>query len=225
MSLYGKEFGNPSGYKINFTKQNDYHNHHFGGEDWDMPECKICKKKMHQIILLDLNDERLSPLRGKDRESIPLFSCLNCSLLWEDQFFELDFKNKKASIYKQKQYEFEKADDEDIILSPLPEVPIYLEKFDRKDYPTTEQMYDDIFEDLGTSYLGRVLGKPVLAQNKLNNSCDKCKQDMFFVSLITGENEIKELERYDLDFYFGDIILYFSICLTCNILKVEPQTI
>ncbi|TWK21517.1 hypothetical protein CHCC20375_4279 [Bacillus licheniformis] len=45
---------------------------------------------------------------------------------------------------------------------------------------------------------------------------------MTFVALITGENDFDE--KYG-DLFFGEVILYFSLCPACHILKVEAQSI
>ncbi|MEH7514746.1 hypothetical protein V7146_18685 [Gottfriedia acidiceleris] len=180
---------------------------------------------MHQLISLDLKDERLSKFHGNQREELPLFSCLNCSMQWDEQFFKIDFISKSASIIQQKQEKEEQLDEEVRIAVPIPILPITLKEFKKKDYPTSEESYDDIFSDLGVEYLGRVLGKPVLAQDELNKKCCNCHEDMSFIALITGEIFMEDLEEKNIDLFFGELILYFSFCTKCEIIKVESQSI
>lgn len=223
--FYGKSYKDTVGYKIIFNNKIDKHQHFLGGENWELPECPICKQSMHQLISLDLNDNRLGEFQENHREELPLFSCLNCSMQWDDQYFKIDFVSKSASIIQQKQEHKEQIDVDHRIAVPIPILPFTLKEFKEKDYPTSEGMYDDIFSDFGVEYLGRVLGKPVLAQEELNNTCCSCKEEMAFIALISGENFIDYLEEKNIDLFFGELILYFSFCLHCEILKVESQSI
>ncbi|MBU8684043.1 hypothetical protein [Bacillus haynesii] len=220
--FYGKSFSRPIGYKIMFEESPRDDHHHVGGDEWNLPNCRLCETPMHQLVCLDLKDDRLSELRGEHCEELVLFSCLNCSMLWEEQFFKLDFQNRSAAVIKQEQEEFEKADDEDQIPAPLRHVPVSLVEMEAEDYPTSEERYDEIFTALGTAYFGRVFGKPLLAEDELDLTCCECGQDMTFVALITGENDFDE--KYG-DLFFGEVILYFSLCPACHILKVEAQSI
>lgn len=220
--FYGKSFSRPIGYKIMFEESPRDDHHHVGGDDWTLPNCRVCETSMHQLVCLDLKDDRLRELRGEHCEELVLFSCLNCSMLWEKQFFKLDFQNQSAAVIKQEQEEFEKADDEDQITAPLPHVPVSLVEMEAVDYPTSEERYDELFTALGTAYFGRVFGKPLLAEDALDLTCCECGQDMMFVALITGDNDFDE--KYG-DLFFGEVILYFSLCPACHILKVEAQSI
>ncbi|MFD4706856.1 hypothetical protein ACFWM3_18580 [Gottfriedia sp. NPDC058432] len=223
--FYDKSYKDTVGYKIIFNNKSDKHHHVLGGENWNLPECPICKQSMHQLISLDLNDNRLNMFQGNRREELPLFSCLNCSMQWDDQYFKIDFMSKSASIIQQKQEHKEQIDVEQRIAVPIPTLQFTLNEFKEKDYPTSEETYDDIFSDFGVEYIGRVLGKPVLAQDELNNKCCSCHGDMPFIALISGENFIEYLKEKNIDLFFGELILYFSFCLRCEILKVESQSI
>lgn len=223
--FYGKSYKDTVGYKIVINNKRDKYHHFLGGDNWNLPECLLCKQSMHQIISLDLKDDRLSKFQGKQREELPLFSCLNCSMQWDDQFFKIDFISKSATIIQQKQEDKEQLDEEDRITVPIPFLPTILKEFKKKDYPTSDEKYDDIFSDLGVEYIGRVLGKPVLAQDELNNKCCNCHEDMSFIALISGENFMEVLEEKNIDLFFGELILYFSFCTTCEIVKVESQSI
>ncbi|MGG1115959.1 hypothetical protein CHCC20375_4280 [Bacillus licheniformis] len=92
--FYGKSFSRPIGYKIMFEESPRDDHHHVGGDEWNLPNCRLCETPMHQLVCLDLKDDRLSELRGEHCEELVLFSCLNCSMLWEEQFFKLDFQNR-----------------------------------------------------------------------------------------------------------------------------------
>lgn len=218
-----KNKGN-DGFKCELIQSRQKCNHYLGGEEWDLPECKVSKNTMHQMIHLDLNDERLKDLTLVNGDSIALFSCLNCSMIWEKQMFMLDFINRKAEILKQDQKEFEILDEEDKLSNPLPFIPIALTPLKKEELPTSEESVENIFENLGTNYIGRLLGEPVLAQEELDNVCNMCHNKMTFIGLISGANEF-EGSLTNLDLFFGEIILYFSICPDCNILMVEPQSI
>ncbi|MCY9671351.1 hypothetical protein ACQ4LK_19575 [Bacillus pumilus] len=213
-----------NGFKCVLKKRKQKFNHYLGGKEWDLPKCKVCKNTMHQLVHLDLNDERLEGLKIANGNSVVLFSCLNCSMFWERQTFVLDFANKNAEIMKQEQKEIEILDEEDKLSNPLPLIPIALTPLKNEELPTTEESIDNIFENLGTNYIGRILGEPVLAQEELDNVCDICHNNMTFLGLISGSNEF-EGSFNNLDLFFGEVILYFSLCTDCNILMVEPQSI
>ncbi|SDB82360.1 hypothetical protein [Shouchella lonarensis] len=221
--VYGSSFRKPPGYKIVFGEGEE--KHYFGGDSWDLPECPICRTCMHQIITLDLGDNRLTDLREVGGNEIALFSCLNCSMCWADQFFKIDFKNRRAIIIRQCQQDKEQMEEEYRMTTPLPCIPVSLVGLKKEEYPTSEEKNDNIFSELGTTYIGRVLGKPVLAQEALNNRCCECKKEMKFVALVTGENGIEEMEEREVDLFFGEFILYFSLCITCSVMKVESQSI
>lgn len=57
------------------------------GQHWNLPTCKLCGEKIHQIFCFDLKDDGLRELRGGNLGKLPLVSCLNCSMVWEQQIF------------------------------------------------------------------------------------------------------------------------------------------
>jgi hypothetical protein len=93
---YGKHWKGIKGYRV--IEGNDVYNHYFGGQDCDLPVCTLCGEKMHQIFCFDLKDERLSEIKAEGLNVLPLVSCLNCSMVWEPQYFQLSNGGKSIHV-------------------------------------------------------------------------------------------------------------------------------
>lgn len=87
MELYGEHWDGIKGYRVMEGK--DSYNHYFGGQDCELPLCKLCGEKMHQIFCFDLKDEKLAELKNDELIVLPFISCLNCAMVWEPQYFQL----------------------------------------------------------------------------------------------------------------------------------------
>ncbi|AIC93439.1 hypothetical protein [Shouchella lehensis] len=214
---------NPA-YKIVKNHPMNPSTHFFGGETWNLPKCKVCLASMHQIVTLDVTKFSEQNFDKKISE-LPLFSCLNCSLFWENQYFKLDFINQSASTIKQDQEDFEQQEEEDRILNPLPYISIELEEAHEKDNQIDDETINRLFFEFGTAYVGRVFGEPVIAQEPLQDCCLRCGGKFQFIAQITGDSDMEEMFQEDIDFFFGETMLYFSLCRRCDLLMVEPQSI
>lgn len=61
---YGEQLkGGIKGFRV--IEGNDEYNHSFGGQDCEIPVCKLCGKNMHQIFCFDLKDDRLAELKAE----------------------------------------------------------------------------------------------------------------------------------------------------------------
>ncbi|MHC2835946.1 hypothetical protein ACUXEY_004466 [Bacillus sp. F9_6S_D1_P_5] len=103
--LYGAHCNGLKGYRV--IEGKDSYNHYFGGEDCNLPVCKLCSEKMHQILCFDLKDDRLTELKSNELNILPFVSCLNCAMVWEPQYFQLSdgvevkqFKSYSSKIQK-----------------------------------------------------------------------------------------------------------------------------
>lgn len=81
------------------------YNHYFGGQDCNLPVCKLCGEKMHQILCFDLKDGRLAELKSNELNILPFVSCLNCAMVWEPQYFQLSDGGKTVQIIQQQNTE------------------------------------------------------------------------------------------------------------------------
>ena len=101
--LYGAHCNKLKGYRV--IEGTDSYNHYFGGEDCNLPVCKLCGEKMHQILCFDLKDRRLAELKSNELNMLPLVSCLNCAMVWEPQYFQLSDGGKTVQIIQQQNTE------------------------------------------------------------------------------------------------------------------------
>jgi hypothetical protein len=220
--LWGLHWDNHKGYRV--LKGIDIHNHYFGDSTWNTPLCKLCHKPLHQILTLDLNDNRLSEVRAGNLMDLPLVSCLNCSTSWETQLYKIDNQNKSIEILFQNDTQNYIADDEDKIPSPLPRTSMMLCNFQKQDIPLDETSYYKAFEYFGKDYLARVLGAPLYATNPLDRECPICKKEMTYLATIASAGYDNSTELVDnVDFFLGEMFLYFLFCKDCLCVKVECQ--
>src|SRR3954471_14811458 len=121
---YGKHWKGIKGYRV--VEGNDVYNHYFGGQDCDLPVCPLCGEKIHQIFCYDLKDERLSEIKAEGLNVLPLVSCLNCSMVWEPQYFQLSNGGKSIQVISQENTEDWVQDEEDKLPVPLPRTNVKL---------------------------------------------------------------------------------------------------
>ncbi len=214
---WGEHWAGKGGYKL--VQGNSIYNHYFGGETWKLPVCKNCGKHYHQIITLDMSDNRVN-IKYKGAE-LPLVSCLNCSLMWEPQLFKIDYNNKEVHILSDDNKYKWIADEEFRIPVPLTPKRMKLVDLDKEDNPLTETMYYNSYEKFGNSYLARVLGAPLYAQNPIDYECPICHQKMDYIASICATDSNDIFDSYD--FVIGDFVIYFLYCENCCVIKTEGQ--
>lgn len=218
---YGVHWSEKKGFKLIKGKQK--YNHFFGGETWELPVCCNCKENFHQIITLDLEDPRLVEITKMKEKTFPLISCLNCSILWEEQVFKYDFENRKIEIM-QYNNDIQWIQDESLRLPvPLPKVEFHLEELDECENPIDEEMYYENIEKIGREYIGRVLGAPLYLQNPIDYECPYCKNKMKYIATISSILEESDILP-DFDFDFGETTLYFMYCEQCSVVKTVSQS-
>ena len=220
--LYGPHWKGMKGYRV-VEGISDY-NHRFGGEKWKVPTCKNCGEKYHQIFSFDLNDERLKELKIEGLVELPLISCLNCSTVWEPQLFKIDKNKKEVSVLINNDIHGFIQDIELRIPSPLPEVPVTLVDMKEEDIPIDETTYYEIFEIFGSEYLCRLIGAPLYIQSPIDRECPICHREMNYVATI-GSQEFGKVDSLisGVDFFLGEMFLYFLFCKYCSVLKTEVQ--
>ncbi len=219
---YGKHWRGTKGYKA-VTGMGAY-GHHFGGETWKLPICPNCAAAMHQIFTFDLTDPRLGELQTGELRQLPLVSCLNCSGAWEPQLFKLDPAEQAIRLLRQEDDQHWKTAEEDALPVPLPRSPVELIELDEFDIPVDEEHYEIAFERLGREYVCRVLGAPLYCNDPIDRECPCCRREMTYLGMLTEEGYGEEEKLIPgVDFHLGELILYFSLCRTCLVIKTEMQ--
>lgn len=216
---YGQHWKGHKGFRV--IEGNDVYNHRFGGQEWNVPKCRLCGEDLHQILCFDLKDDRLSELRTSKLEELPLTSCLNCSTLWEPQLFQLNPTTKSVTVLIQNDKEKWIQDEEGKITVPLPYAKFKLIDMLEEDIPVNEDAYYDAFDLFGQEYICRVLGAPLYVNKPNDISCPICNHDMQYVSSITHDFEVDLVSVVDL--FLGEMIIYFYFCKECLTLKTEIQ--
>lgn len=220
--LFGPHWKDKKGYRV--VEGIDKYNHKFGGNDWNVPVCKLCNEPMHQIFTFDLEDPKLNDINIEGITEIPLVSCLNCSTSWDTQVFKLNPQNKSIEIISQDDIENWTQDDEDKIPYPLPNIKMSLKEMTQDDIPIDIIKYENAIELFGTEYLCRILGAPLYAQEPLNRECPGCKKEMNYIATVSGESYYNSFNLIkEVDFTIGEMYLYFTICKECLTIKVECQ--
>lgn len=69
MELYGEQYNDMKGYRVVEGKES--YNHYFGGEECNLPFCKLCGENMHQILCFDLKDERIAEIKSSELDISP----------------------------------------------------------------------------------------------------------------------------------------------------------
>ena len=217
---YGKHWKGIKGYRV--IEGNDVYNHYFGGQDCDLPVCPLCGEKMHQIFCYDLKDERLSEIQAEGLNVLPLVSCLNCSMVWEPQYFQLRNGGKSIQIINQENTEDWVQDEEDRLPVPLPKTNVKLIEMKVEDIPTNEDNYDTAFDLFGSEYLCRFLGAPLYDEVPEDLDCPICNQEMKYIATITqdlGEQELISV----VDFQLGEMNIFYHFCKDCLVVKTQIQ--
>lgn len=201
--------------------------HYSGGDTWNLPFCPKCQETMHLILNLNLKDYKLDFLDIKSIEDFPIVSCLNCSLMWEPQIFEIDASQKKVTLVSyQDEHDFFQ-DDTEKVPRVIPEKRFKLEAIPNNELPTSELNYDNAFESFGSEYFVRISDMPLCAQNFENHTCELCGDDMKHIVSITSEpfddGDPMFFEGYK--FLIGDVVLYFWLCEKCKRIQTEMQSI
>lgn len=193
----------------------DEYEHQFGGAEWDMDACGICKGDIHQIATLDLEDPRLEMFRNPTAGRIPMISCLNCSASWWRQGYVIS--NNRIEWDYQDVEEAEVMTEEDYIVTPLPVVDMKLEEYDDSDV-------DRFWEEFGSKFLCKVGGDPIWAGEEVELKCPNCGKEMEFVAMIGGEYPGKAKSVLpQVSFGIGTNVYYYAICPECGEITVDCQ--
>jgi len=219
--LYGPHWDGLKGFNV--VQGECAYNHRFGGETWKVPICENCKEMYHQIFTFDLNDPKLEEIRVDNLDELPLISCLNCSSSWGRQLFKIDAKNKKVEILSTEDTQRWIQDEESKIPVPLPEVKVKLIEMDYGDIPTDSDLYYNIYDSFGEKSICRLLGAPLYAQSPIDRECPICKGEMQYIASIGSQSYNSESVIDGVDFFIGEMDLYYFLCKKCMIIKTECQ--
>lgn len=217
---YGLHWNGIKGFRV--IQGKDIYNHHFGGQECDLPVCKLCGEQMHQIFNFDLKDERFTELRVDNLTTFPLISCLNCSMVWNPQYFKISNEGKTIRVLSQENTEDWIEDEEYKLPIPLPRTNVKLIDMKDDDRPTDEESYETAFDLFGTEYLCRFLGPPLYDETPDDLECPNCNKEMKYIATITQDLEARELISV-VDFQFGEMNLYYYLCKDCLIIKTDVQ--
>ncbi|KZD38716.1 hypothetical protein BW897_06910 [Bacillus cereus] len=220
MELYGEHWDGIKGYRVMEGK--DSYNHYFGGQDCEVPLCKLCGEKMHQIFCFDLKDEKLAELKNAELIVLPFISCLNCAMVWEPQYFQLSNGGKAVQIIKQDNTEEWIMEAEYKLPVNLPKTNVKLTNMKNEDIPTDEDSYWEAFDLFGSEYICRLLGAPLYDEVPEDLGCPACSKEMKYVATITQDLEERELISV-VDFLFGEMNIYYYLCKDCSVMKTEIQ--
>lgn len=221
IELYGAHCNERKGYRV--IEGRGSYNHYFGGQDCNLPVCKLCGEKMHQILCFDLKDGRLAELKSNELNILPFVSCLNCAMVWEPQYFQLSDRGKTVQIIKQQNTEEWIMEEEDKLPASLPKTTVKLINMKNEDIPTDEDSYWEAFDLFGSEYVCRLLGAPLYADLPEHLACPTCSKEMKYVATITQDIEERELISV-VDFQFGEMNIYYYLCKDCSIIKTETQS-
>ncbi|MEJ9126629.1 hypothetical protein P4I92_23525 [Bacillus cereus] len=198
------------------------YNHYFGGQDCNLPVCKLCGEKMHQILCFDLKDGRLAELKSNELNILPFVSCLNCAMVWEPQYFQLSDGGKTVQIIQQQNTEEWIMEEEYKLPVLLPKTTVKLINMKNEDIPTDEDSYWEAFDLFGSEYVCRLLGVPLYDDLPKDLACPTCAKEMKYVATITQDIEERGLISV-VNFQFGEMNIYYYLCIDCSIIKTEIQ--
>lgn len=218
--LYGAHCKERKGYRV--IEGRGSYNHYFGGQDCNLPVCKLCGEKMHQILCFDLKDGRLAELKSNELNILPFVSCLNCAMVWEPQYFQLSDGGKTVQIIKQQNTEEWIMEEEDKLPVSLPKTTVKLINMKNEDIPTDEDSYWEAFDLFGSEYVCRLLGVPLYDDLPKDLACPTCAKEMKYVATITQDIEERGLISV-VNFQFGEMNIYYYLCIDCSIIKTEIQ--
>lgn len=220
--LYGPHWKELRGFKV--VQGISMYNHRFGGNTWNVPKCENCQAPYHQIFTFDLKDSSINEMQIDGLDELPLISCVNCSTCWEPQVFKIDVTNKEVKTLSVNDTQNWIQDEEDRILSPLPEVKVKLVDMTDEDIPIDIDTYYNIFDSFGDEYICRLLGSPLYTQHPIDRECPVCKNEMKYIATIGSQIYGKKGSVIDgVDFFLGEMNLYYLLCKRCMIIKTECQ--
>ncbi|MCH5474993.1 hypothetical protein L4A40_17585 [Bacillus cereus] len=218
--LYGAHCKERKGYRV--IEGRGSYNHYFGGQDCNLPVCKLCGEKMHQILCFDLKDGKLAELKSNELNILPFVSCLNCAMVWEPQYFQLSDGGKTVQIIQQQNTEEWIMEEEYKLPVLLPKTTVKLINMKNEDIPTDEDSYWEAFNLFGSEYVCRLLGVPLYDDLPKDLACPTCAKEMKYVATITQDIEERGLISV-VDFQFGEMNIYYYLCIDCLIIKTEIQ--
>ena len=218
--LYGAHCKERKGYRV--IEGRGSYNHYFGGQDCNLPVCKLCGEKMHQILCCDLKDGRLAELKSNELNILPFVSCLNCAMVWEPQYFQLSDGGKTVQIIQQQNIEEWIMEEEYKLPVLLPKTTVKLINMKNEDIPTDEDSYWEAFDLFGSEYVCRLLGVPLYDDLPKDLACPTCAKEMKYVATITQDIEERGLISV-VNFQFGEMNIYYYLCIDCLIIKTEIQ--
>ncbi|WP_416808418.1 hypothetical protein [Bacillus thuringiensis] len=219
IELYGAHYNKRKGYRV--IEGRGSYNHYFGGQECNLPVCKLCGEKMHQILCFDLKDGRLAE-KSNELNILPFVSCLNCAMVWEPQYFQLSDGGKTVQIIKQQNIEEWIMEEEDKLPVSLPKTTVKLINMKNEDIPTDEDSYWEAFDLFGSEYVCRLLGAPLYDDLPEDLACPTCSKEMKYVAPITQDIEERGLISV-VDFQFVEMNIYFYLCQDCSVMKTEIQ--
>ncbi|ANV71618.1 hypothetical protein BCM43_14385 [Bacillus thuringiensis] len=218
--LYGAHCKERKGYRV--IEGRGSYNHYFGGQDCNLPVCKLCGEKMHQILCFDLKDGRLAELKSNELNILPFVSCLNCAMVWEPQYFQLSDGGKTVQIIQQQNTEEWIMEEEYKLPVLLPKTTVKLINMKNEDIPTDEDSYWEAFDLFGSEYVCRLLGVSLYDDLPKDLACPTCAKEMKYVATITQDIEERGLISV-VNFQFGEMNIYYYLCIDCSIIKTEIQ--
>ncbi|EDZ50311.1 hypothetical protein ABE55_02025 [Bacillus thuringiensis] len=218
--LYGAHCKERKGYRV--IEGRGSYNHYFGGQDCNLPVCKLCGEKMHQILCFDLKDGRLAELKSNELNILPFVSCLNCAMVWEPQYFQLSDGGKTVQIIQQQNIEEWIMEEEYKLPVSLPKTTVKLINMKNEDIPIDEDSYWEAFDLFGSEYVCRLLGVPLYDDLPKDLACPTCAKEMKYVATITQDIEERGLISV-VNFQFGEMNIYYYLCIDCLIIKTEIQ--
>ncbi|WP_142318754.1 hypothetical protein [Bacillus cereus] len=218
--LYGAHCKERKGYRV--IEGRGSYNHYFGGQDCNLPVCKLCGEKMHQILCFDLKDGRLAELKSNVLNILPFVSCLNCAMVWEPQYFQLSDGGKTVQIIQQQNIEEWIMEEEYKLPVSLPKTTVKLINMKNEDIPIDEDSYWEAFDLFGSEYVCRLLGVPLYDDLPKDLACPTCAKEMKYVATITQDIEERGLISV-VNFQFGEMNIYYYLCIDCSIIKTEIQ--
>ncbi|WP_142342191.1 hypothetical protein, partial [Bacillus cereus] len=213
--LYGAHCKERKGYRV--IEGRGSYNHYFGGQDCNLPVCKLCGEKMHQILCFDLKDGRLAELKSNELNILPFVSCLNCAMVWEPQYFQLSDGGKTVQIIQQQNTEEWIMEEEYKLPVLLPKTTVKLINMKNEDIPTDEDSYWEAFDLFGSEYVCRLLGVPLYDDLPKDLACPTCAKEMKYVATITQDIEERGLISV-VNFQFGEMNIYYYLCIDCSII-------
>lgn len=104
----------------------------------------------------------------------------------------------------------------------LPKTTVKLINMKNEDIPTDEDSYWEAFNLFGSEYVCRLLGVPLYDDLPKDLACPTCAKEMKYVATITQDIEERGLISV-VDFQFGEMNIYYYLCIDCLIIKTEIQ--